>query len=113
MNVYLFSISKAILTFPLIAFIITLPFMIINYNKYGAISKLRTLIIYSFVLYLLCSIFLVILPLPSKEYVSILTIPKYQLIPFNFVNDLKLTMNFSLNSFSSFIKLLKINQLNY
>lgn len=108
MNVYLFSISKAILTFPLIAFIITLPFMIINYNKYGAISKLRTLIIYSFVLYLLCSIFLVILPLPSREYVSILTIPKYQLIPFNFVNDLKLSMNFSLNSFSSFIKLLKM-----
>ena len=90
MNTYLLSISKAILIFPIIAFIITLPFMIINYNKYGSISKLRTLIIYSFVLYLLCAFFLVIFPMPSQEYVNILTIPKYQLIPFNFINDINL-----------------------
>lgn len=107
MNTYLLSISKAILIFPLIAFIITLPFMIINYNKYGSISKLRTLIIYSFILYLLCAFFLVIFPMPSKEYVNNLSIPYYQLKPFNFINDLKYT-NFSLNSFSSYIKLLKM-----
>ena len=108
MNTYLLSISKAILIFPIIAFIITLPFMIINYNKYGSISKLRTLIIYSFVLYLLCAFFLVIFPMPSQEYVNNLTIPKYQLMPFNFVNDLRYTLNFSLNSVSGFIKLLKL-----
>lgn len=108
MNTYLLSISKAILIFPIIAFIITLPFMIINYNKYGSISKLRTLIIYSFVLYLLCAFFLVIFPMPSQEYVNNLTIPKYQLIPFNFINDLSYTLNFSLNSVSGFIKLLKL-----
>lgn len=108
MNTYLLSISKAILIFPFIAFIITLPFMIINYNKYGSISKLRTLIIYSFVLYLLCAFFLVIFPMPSQEYVNNLTIPKYQLMPFNFINDLRFTLNFSLNNVSGFIKLLKL-----
>lgn len=108
MNTYLLSISKAILIFPFIAFIITLPFMIINYNKYGSISKLRTLIIYSFVLYLLCAFFLVIFPMPSQEYVNNLSIPYYQLKPFNFINDLKYSLNFSLNSFSNFIKLLKL-----
>lgn len=108
MNTYLLSISEAILIFPFIAFIITLPFMIINYNKYGSISKLRTLIIYSFILYLLCAFFLVIFPMPSKEYVNNLTIPCYQLKPFNFINDLKYTINFNLNSFSSYIKLLKM-----
>lgn len=109
MNIYLIPITKAIITFPIIAFIITLPFMIINYNKYGSISKLRTLIIYSFILYLLCAFFLVILPLPSKEYVNSLTIPYYQLKPFNFINDLINNIDFKINSLSSLIKLLKTN----
>lgn len=47
---YINSIKIAMLVFPVLAFFITLPYMIINYRKYGSINKLRTLILYSFVL---------------------------------------------------------------
>ena len=39
---YINSIKIAMLVFPVLAFFITLPYMIVNYRKYGSISKLRT-----------------------------------------------------------------------
>ncbi len=84
---YIDTIKKSFLFFPLIALLITIPFIISNYHKYGSIHKLRVLIIYSFVLYLLTIYFLVILPLPSIEEVRALTTPTMNLIPFSFVSD--------------------------
>lgn len=84
---YIETIKKSFLFFPLIAFLITIPFIISNYHKYGSIHKLRVFIIYSFVLYLLTIYFLVILPLPSIEKVRNLTTPTMNLIPFSFVGD--------------------------
>ena len=107
MTTYLNSIYSAFFLFPFIALLITFPFMIINYNKYGSISKLRTFIIYTFILYLMCAYFLVILPLPTRKYVSKLTIPHYQLRPFNFVFDFIKDNKYSFNSLSSFINMLK------
>ncbi len=106
MHSYLIPISTAFLVFPIIALIITFPFILINYNKYGSISKWRTFIIYSFILYLLCSVFLVILPLPRKDAVSSLNIAKYQLKPFNFINDF-LNSNFKYDSLASYVALIK------
>lgn len=85
--VYLKTFKIAFLLFPIVAFLITIPFILIEYHKYGSINKLRTLIIYSFILYLMTVYFLVILPLPSREEVASLTTPKYQLIPFKFIYD--------------------------
>ncbi len=85
--IYLTTFKTAFLLFPIVAFLITIPFMLIEYHKYGSINKLRVLIIYSFILYLMTIYFLVILPLPSNEYVASLTTPKYQLIPFKFAYD--------------------------
>jgi len=107
MESYIIPIISAIIIFPIIAFLITIPFMIINYNKYGSISKLRTIIIYSFILYLLCSIFLVLLPLPSFEYVNNLNIPKYQLKIFNFVNEFINYSGISFNDFSTYLYAIK------
>ena len=59
-----------------------------NYHKYGALLSLRILIVYSFILYLICVYFLVILPLPSREAVAKMTGPGMQLIPFNFIRDI-------------------------
>lgn len=84
---YIDIIKKSFLFFPLIALLITIPFIISNYHKYGSIHKLRTFIVYSFVLYLLTIYFLVILPLPSIEEVRNLTTPTMNLIPFSFVID--------------------------
>ena len=73
------------LTFPLIAAVITLPYMIYQYRKFGSIPWLRSLIVYSFVFYMLVAYYMVILPLPEDRsaFVSYAATP--QLIPFNFV----------------------------
>ena len=57
--VYLDNIYWGLLIFPLIAAVITLPYALYQYNKYGSVSKLRTLIIYSFILYMLIAFFMV------------------------------------------------------
>ena len=64
---YIESITTAIIAFPFIAFLFTIPFMLHNYHKYGSIHFLRVFIIYTFILYLITIYFLVILPLPTFE----------------------------------------------
>lgn len=85
--IYLSTLKVSFLLFFLVAFLITIPFILIEYHKYGAISKMRVLIIYSFVLYLMTAYLLVILPLPNIDEVAKLTTPKMRLIPFAFVID--------------------------
>lgn len=87
-NQYLAVIGQAAIIFPLVAFVITLPYLIYNYRQHGSVMGLRVPIVYSFILYLLCCYFLVILPLPSRDYVAQLTGPTTQLVPFTFVSDI-------------------------
>ena len=84
---YISVIKTSFYFFPIIALIITIPFIIRNYRRYGSVHKLRTIIVYSFILYLLTIYFLVIMPLPSIEEVAQLTTPKINLIPFSFITD--------------------------
>ena len=65
--VYIENIYWGLLIFPFIAAVFTLPYALYHYNKYGSVSKLRTLIIYSFILYMLIAFFMVCLPLPDWE----------------------------------------------
>ena len=62
---YITTIIEGFLAFPFVAALITFPYALYQYNKYGAVSRYRTLIIYSFILYLLVAYFLVTLPLPD------------------------------------------------
>ena len=66
---YLSVIKVAIIIFPFIAFLITMPYVLREYHKYGSVYWYRALIVYSFILYLLTAFFLVILPLPTREEV--------------------------------------------
>lgn len=88
MKTYLEVIEQALIFFPLAAMIMTVPYVIYNYRKYGSVLSLRILIVYSFVLYMLCTCFLVILPLPSFEAVARMNGPEMQMIPFMFVSDM-------------------------
>lgn len=88
MNQYVQSIREAVLFFPVVALIITLPYLIYNYRRRGSVWSLRVLIIYSFILYLLCCFFLVIWPLPDRDYVVNLTTPTMQLTPFTFISEI-------------------------
>lgn len=87
MGVYLESIKTAFLIFPLLAFLITLPYLLLQYHKYGSVPLIRSSIVYTFILYLLTAYFLVILPLPSKEEVLMMPTKVPQLIPFTFIGD--------------------------
>ena len=87
MENYLEVLRIAIITFPFIALLISMPIILIQYHKYGAISFFKALIIYSFTLYFICAYFLVVLPLPKIDEVALLTTPRVQLIPFNFIVD--------------------------
>lgn len=97
MNSYIFPIKAAVITFPFLAMLITAPFLIYYYRKYGQLGKLRSLILYSFVFYLLCAYYLVILPLPSISVVAQMIGPRYELHLFqsweNFINQTVLQLN--------------------
>ena len=88
MSQYIEPVKSALVLFPFVALVLTLPYMLFQYRRYGAVLLLRTAIVYSFVLYLMCAYFLVILPLPDVETVSSLTSARVQLIPFREVADL-------------------------
>ena len=101
---YILSIKLAMLLFPALAFVITLPYMI---AKYGSVNKLRTLIVYSFALYLLTVYLLVILPLPNPESIHTRYTDMLNLVPFAFVIDFIKNSPFSLSNSASWIMALK------
>ena len=82
MSAYLGPVRTAIITFPFLALVLALPFLVVVYRRYGAFSWWRAVVIYSFVFYLLSAYFLIILPLPSRAAVAQFTGPKYNLEPF-------------------------------
>lgn len=82
MEVYIEPIKAAFLIFPFLAFLITLPYLLFQYHKYGSVPLIRSSIVYTFILYLLTAYFLVILPLPSREEVLNMSTKTPQLIPF-------------------------------
>lgn len=104
---YMSSINAAVLIFPFIALLITMPFILSQYHKYGSISFFKSVIIYLFVFYLLCTYFLVILPLPKISEVAMMTSPRTQLIPFDFVIDFALNSSFDITNFHTYFKALK------
>lgn len=99
MDTYLFPIKIVIITFPLFAFVFTLPFAIVQYKKYGYINKFRIFVLFSFLLYLIVAFYLVILPLPaSRDIKSTMKADAqyYNLVPFTFVSDLIREANFDI-----------------
>ena len=94
MSLYLIPIQTALFVFPILAVILTIPYILHQYRHYGATLPLRILIVFSFIFYLLCCYFLVSLPLPPIEEVAHYTTPKMQLIPFASLKDISLTTSF-------------------
>lgn len=102
MDRYLYAIKTGILLFPILAVIITIPYIIHQYRKYGSLLFLRSVIIYSFILYLLIIYFLVILPLPPVEEVRNYVASYTQLTPFYSVIYLKQHITFSITNFETY-----------
>ncbi|MCI2046936.1 MAG: VanZ family protein [Faecalibacterium sp.] len=84
MEVYLIPISAALLWFPVLAAVITLPFALYEYHKYGSLPWLRTLVVYTFIFYMLAAYFLIILPLPDGSDPTLFSFARhFEPIPFN------------------------------
>lgn len=96
MGAYEAPIKTAIIIFPFLAFAISFIFIIYEYRKYGTFLFRRAVILYSFVFYLLCAYFLVILPLPPRAEVANYTSQIIELRPFytvvRFMHDTKLVI---------------------
>lgn len=106
MGTYVFSIKVGLIFFPILALLITIPYMISQYHKYGSIPYLKSIIVYSFVLYLLEAYFMVILPLPKIALVRNYTSDWAQLIPFNFISEINKNTSLNLFNIGSIIKFL-------
>ena len=61
------ALRQAAVIYPTIAILFTLPYLAWSYRRYGSVFSLRILIVYSFILYMLCVYCLVILPLPRGD----------------------------------------------
>ena len=87
MSKFVMPITTAVLLFPLIAALITAPFLIYKYRKVGSVPWLHAAAVYSFVFYLMCAYFLVLLPLPADRTAVVAYAQTPQLIPFQFVRS--------------------------
>lgn len=107
MSQYIHVIYTAAIIFPMIAMVITLPILLVNYHRYGALPKWNIFMLYTFVFYMLCAYFLTILPLPSRSYVAHLTTPTHNFVPFTFITYFLKYNPFSLTHPSTWIAALK------
>lgn len=106
MAAYSEPLRQALILFPTICILFTVPYVAWNYHKYGSIFSPRILIVYSFILYLLCTYCLIILPLPSAEEAAKLHGRKTQLIPFSFAADIVKNTHIVLSQPKSWLTLL-------
>jgi len=107
MSAYSEPIKTAIFLFPFLALAISGIFLIYEYRKYGTFLLRRAIILYSFVFYLLCAYFLVILPLPPRSEVAQYTGPYYELRPFYFVVNFMKETVLNLHDPSTYVPALK------
>ena len=89
MGAYLSSINTGVAVFPVLAFVLTLPYLIYQYRKYQAIPFWKSFIFYAFLFYLLCAYFMTILPLPECRHAAECgcTSQAAQLIPGQFLGQ--------------------------
>lgn len=98
---YITAIKFAIFVFPILALVLTLPYIIVQYFRYGSVSFLRSLIVYTFIFYLLCAYFLVIMPLPHRWEVG----PgrEVNLVPFKFIEKFRAETVLNIHDSSTYL----------
>lgn len=105
--VYVSNIITAAIAFPFVAIILTVPLLVYHYHRYGSLTILRSVILYSFMFYLVAAYCLIILPLPPRSVVAHLTTPRYNLVPFTFVREFINSTHFVWTEPSSYLATLK------
>lgn len=85
---YIENIKIALMLFPFLAAIFTVPYMIYEYRKFGSIPWWKTTLVFSFIFYLMCAYFMVILPLPVDRTAVVASAAHPQLVPFSFIESM-------------------------
>lgn len=95
MRNFIYDIQLGFLAFPLVALLLALPYALYQYRRFGAISVWKTFVVFTFILYCMCAVSLIVFPLPKdpSQIVEIAQTP--QLHPFHFVEQIRETTDFS------------------
>lgn len=95
MRNFIYDIQLGFLAFPLVALLLALPYALYQYRRFGAISIWKTFVVFTFILYCMCAVSLIVFPLPKdpSQIVGIAQTP--QLHPFHFVEQIRETTDFS------------------
>ncbi|MGN0037538.1 MAG: NAD(P)H-hydrate epimerase [Coriobacteriales bacterium] len=88
MGVYVEDIVIGVVLFPLVAALLTLPYAVVQYRRYGLVPWMHTMGFYAFALYLLCTLCLVTMPLPSDPSALDAGRETMRLKPFSFLWDI-------------------------
>ena len=108
MQTYLNDIVAAVVFFPFLALLITTPYLVYQYRKYGSIPWWRTFVVYLVIFYLLCAYFQAILPLPDDRSAVVAYAAHPQLVPFTAVKTLFVNSGFVLSQPSTWISIFKV-----
>lgn len=95
MRNFIYDIQLGFLAFPLVALLLALPYALYQYRRFGAISIWKTFVVFTFILYCMCAVSLIVFPLPKdpSQIVEIAQTPQLQ--PFHFVEQIRETTDFS------------------
>jgi glycopeptide antibiotics resistance protein len=90
MTSYTIPIQTALVVFLLLSYVLTIPWLIYNYRKYGLFTWWHSFIVYSFIFYIIAAFALVLLPLPTTRNTCAFQSPDTvyaSLVPFSFIRD--------------------------
>ena len=74
-------------TFPLVALVALVPYMVYEYRRYGSIPAWKSFVVFSLILYAICAYYLVILPLPESRDALVPYAATPKLTPLTFVGE--------------------------
>ena len=101
MSNFIYDIQLGFLAFPLFALLLAVPYALYQYRRFGAISIWKTFVVFTFILYCLCAVSLIVFPLPADHSAVVESARTPQLHPFHVIEQIRETTDFSLGDRST------------
>lgn len=101
MSNFIYDIQLGFLAFPLVALLLAVPYALYQYRRFGAISIWKTFVVFTFILYCLCAVLLIVFPLPADHSAVVESARTPQLHPFHVIEQIRETTDFSLGDRST------------
>ena len=101
MSNFIYDIQLGFLAFPLVALLLAVPYALYQYRRFGAISIWKTFVVFTFILYCLCAVSLIVFPLPADHSAVVESARTPQLHPFHVIEQIHETTDFSLSDRST------------